>query len=262
MRLGQLSRKLALRTSEIVEFLAGNQIRIEEGSNTRLEDEHVALIMQEFAPSRIEEVIGEPDENEETESAAAQAEASDSSKRSDALEIDLNNQASEEAPDDKSLVDVNEIREEKTEVIKALKVELPGLKILGKIEFPEPKRKELPQVDAAATVEGSSIPEESKKPRPEMRRGSPPKTERRDQRQKKNPIALQRDQEAKEAEGKRKYQAERKKELRTQHYFKKVKAPSPTKALRLMNEPVEEITAEKTKLPKTQLGRFLKWLTT
>ncbi len=261
MRLAQLARKLAMRPAEIVAFLAGNNIPIDEGSNTRLQDEYVALVMQEYAPSRMEEVIGEPDESEEPNAVDIQMEASDCSKRSDDSEMNLNIQASEEAPSVKSSEEVSEIRNERTEVIKAPKVELPGLKVLGKIEFPEPKKKEPPQVDVASTVEGSSVREEVKEPRSENRKGSPQKTERRDHRPKKNPIALEREREAMEAEKKRKDEGERKKELRTQHYYNKVKAPSPTKALRLMNEPVEEIVTE-TNPPKTRLGRFLKWLTT
>ena len=56
MRLGQLARKLALRPAEIVEFLAINHIQVDEGSNTKLEDDHVTLIMTQFAPSLAEDV--------------------------------------------------------------------------------------------------------------------------------------------------------------------------------------------------------------
>ena len=252
MRLGQLARKLALRPSEIVAYLAGKNIPIEEGSNIRLLDEHVVLVLLQFAPSRMEGVIGEPDENGETDPVDI---------HSAQPEIELTIQTGE-SPDFKTPDKVNEIREDKPEVIKAPKVELPGLKVLGKIEFPEPKKKEPPLIDPSLTIEGPTVREEPKKSPPEIKKGSPPKTERRDQRPKKNPIALQREREAMEAEKRRKAETERKKELRTRHYFKKVKPSAPTKALKLVKEPVEEIAKEQINPPKTVLGRFLKWLTT
>src|SRR5690606_16019242 len=50
MRLGQLSRKLAVRSSEIVAFLATRNIQIEDGTNTRIDEEHEQLVIQHFAP--------------------------------------------------------------------------------------------------------------------------------------------------------------------------------------------------------------------
>ena len=55
MRLGQLARKLALKPVEIVGYLAKQNIMIEDGGNTKLEDDHVALILQKFAPEPAEE---------------------------------------------------------------------------------------------------------------------------------------------------------------------------------------------------------------
>ena len=56
MRLGQLARKLALRPDEIVEFLSAKNIQIEDNSNTKLEDDHVTLIIKKFAPSMLTEI--------------------------------------------------------------------------------------------------------------------------------------------------------------------------------------------------------------
>ena len=49
MRLGQLARKLAIRPSQIVDYLSTHQIYLEEGSNAKLNDEHVDRIVQHFA---------------------------------------------------------------------------------------------------------------------------------------------------------------------------------------------------------------------
>src|SRR5258708_34680041 len=114
MRLGQLARKLAIRPATIVEFLAGNQIAIEEGSNTRLEDDHVRLVMERFDPSKLQEMFAVPDEKVEPEIPALEIELKDSGP------IEMPGEHSPEMP----------IREEKTEVIKAPKIELPGLRVL------------------------------------------------------------------------------------------------------------------------------------
>src|SRR6188508_303199 len=65
MRLGQLARKLALRPADIVEFLAEKDIRIADGTNVRLENDHVNLIMKRFVPGWIETLEVEPEPEEE-----------------------------------------------------------------------------------------------------------------------------------------------------------------------------------------------------
>lgn len=59
MRLGQLARKLAIRPSQIVDYLSSQQIYLEEGSNAKLNDEHVDRIVQHFAPDRLKEIAAD-----------------------------------------------------------------------------------------------------------------------------------------------------------------------------------------------------------
>jgi hypothetical protein len=245
MRLGQLARKLAVRPAAIVEFLAGNQIAIEEGSNTRIEDDYVRLVIERFDPSKSQEMFVESGGQEESETPVP--------------EIESGNSGPAEIPVEQSQITVNE---EKMGVIKAPKIELPGLKVLGKIEMPEPRKKEVASDESASPVESAVVPDEIRNPKQEIRKAPNQRNERRDTRPKRNPIAVQRERESEEAEKKRKEELERKKTLRTQHYFKKVRATAPTKSLKLIDEPVDEMTAEQTPSPKTGWGRFIKWLTT
>ncbi len=248
MRLGQLARKLALRPAEIVGFLAKNSIQIEDGSNTRIEDDHVSLIMNRFAPDRMAEMTAE---------LAAEKNptiAEEVAKPEPVNEVKLENVQS-------LIADIPlDNPEPVIELIKAPKVELSGLKVLGKIELPEPKKKEPQSVEFVATEDNAAPLEEQKKPEP--RRPVTPRRERNEQRPLKNPIALQREREAMETEKKRRANAEREKEKRTQNYLKKVKAPTPTKALRIMNDRVEEIVEKKVEAPKTWLGKFMRWMNT
>ncbi len=251
MRLGQLARKLAIRPSEIAEFLASKHIQIEEGSNTRLEDDHVAMIMKEFALSANAELAAELDFNEDPDDG-------------DSRLLETKTDEKERYSDEKLIAEISSpagsVQEEKPAVIKAAKVELPGLKVVGKIDFPEPKKKE-PSADAAPPEEQPPAREEEKKRRWEDRKTSLSRKERSVPRETKNPIALQREREAMEAEKKRGADAELEKEKRTQHYLRKVKVSSPTKKVRMVDEPIMEMSAIPDE-PKSLLGRFVKWLTT
>jgi hypothetical protein len=140
------------------------------------------------------------------------------------------------------------------EVIKAPKIELSGLKVLGKIELPEPKKKETDSPEAE-----KSQPDLSKDLGKERRF----KENRRQQRPSKNPIAVRREQEAEEERKKREEEYRLQKERRTQNYLKKVKAPQQTKAVRIFKEDTQQMSvSELQDPPKTLWGKFMKWLTT
>jgi len=234
MRLGQLSRKLSIRTGEILEFLSANNIPIENDSNARLDDAQVNLIMRRFAPDLLESTPSDS----QPEAIVPEVD------HTETIELPSVAEKSIEAPTQK-----NEVQDE---VIKAPKVELSGLKILGKIDLPERKKKEAtPDTDPSAQRVMSG-PENK---RPDRRRGH--KDQQGDRR--KNPIALQREREAMEAEKKRQERALQEKEQRTQNYLRRVKTAAPTKSARLIEEPTEELSKIED-APTTLLGRFFRWL--
>ena len=255
MRLGQLARKLAIRQTEIVQFLASNNIQIEDGSNTRLEDDHVELVLKRYAPTlelTQEQIVPAFQQAEERE----QLSREDRGMQSDEV---LENVPFSE-PEPANVHDVSENSEtEIPEVIKAPKVELPGLKVIGKIELPEPKKKEVPASEGDVPVEKTEVPSEPL-PRQERRSLKPNRTARTEPRPRKNPIALQREREAMEAERKKKEQAEREKEKRTQHYHRKIKTTAPTKSVKLVKEEVEEMYTPAVENPTSLWGKFMKWL--
>ncbi|CAN5526698.1 hypothetical protein BH10BAC4_BH10BAC4_21250 [soil metagenome] len=240
MRLGQLARKLALRPAQIVDFLSSRSIQIDQGGNTRLEDDHVALILQKFAPNGFVEDFKDVIEEEPRTEA-------------------ITPEPFVEEPAAISEISINEITlEEKIEVIKAPKIELSGLKVLGKIELPEIKKKE-PVITDEQPSEETVVPV-SREPRREnklsyQRRERPQQT-----RPAKNPIAAQRELDAKEEQEKRKAALERDKEKRTLHYLKKVNVVQPTKSAKVEEEHIEEETIVAAQAPKTLWGKFKRWL--
>lgn len=248
MRLGQLARKLAIRPSQIVDYLSTHQLYLEEGSNAKLNDEHVDRIVQHFAPDRLKEIAADIN-TEEVENRVTSG-----------LII------SEPLPDieDPKIEKVEGVRDtqiERPEVIKAPKVELSGLKVLGKIELPEAKKKEKPAVDPVAEETKTEI-QEQRRTKPEPRKQVSTKSNREVTQQSwRNPIALQREREAREAEERKKEAAERAKDRRKEHYLKRVKVGQPTKPARIIDEPVElHITQNPDKRPSSLWGRFIKWL--
>ena len=242
MRLGQLARKLGIRPGDIVEFLGANQIRIDEGSNTRLTDEHAALVTAKFAPQQEDKL---PEES--TSTPVIQDEAVGTEPEHPENEI------RENASTDSELTQGSE----PVELIKAPKIALSGLKVLGKIDLPEQKK-------AAAASESTVSDLTDRKDASESRTVRKTGNSRSQRRQapRKNPIALERAREAEALKKKREEQAEREKLRKTQNYLKKVKLSPPTKSMKIVNEPLMQMTPEELReRPTTWLGKFLEWLT-
>ena len=232
MRLGQLARQLAIKSEQIVDFLASKNIAIDPGTNTRLEDDHIPMILEQFAvdgegPNQL--VVPEIFELES--SAPVNAEP-------DSIEAPLaeSSSTSEEAP----------------ELIKAPKVELPGLTVIGRIDLPEKKKKE-------PETETTSTPEESKPQRAFYQR---PQRRTNESRSWKNPLTLEREREEREKRQRLEEDREKEKQRRTENYLKKVKSPTPTKAARLFQEEVIEMPPLEPERPRTWWARFIRWLNT
>lgn len=230
MRLGQLARKLEVRPNQIVEFLASQNIDIDNGTNTRMRPDHVVLAAKHFSPGLSIEDAGDdiPDAGD--------------------VATEISNEGiAEPTAESQPENAIDESPLEKGEVIKAPKIELSGLKVLGKIDLPEVRKKEPDQLP-----ENAGPPKEPKKERrsKDFRRNTT-----------KNPIALQREQEALEARKKREEEDRLRKERRTLNYLKKVKAPQPTKAARIFNEETQQMSAsELQEPPKSLWGKFKRWL--
>jgi hypothetical protein len=146
---------------------------------------------------------------------------------------------------------------EKREVIRVPKIELSGLKVIGKIELPEPRKKEEKPVDSEFPKEPSPEQKQEERPHKTDRKAIQHKKERK-QPPHVNPLALQREREAREAAEKRRIQAEREKEKRKQHYHNKVKTVRPAKPVKPAK--VEPVSTPSAPQPTTWWGKFLKWL--
>ncbi|MFN3840233.1 MAG: hypothetical protein ACK4RF_05955 [Cyclobacteriaceae bacterium] len=239
MRLGQLARRLNIRPSDVVAALPAGTVFADYNSNTRLSDEQVKEIVQFFAPADWQVIISEllnegisADDGIMVEQPVAEPFASTTTLPPNAEVI------SEVKPDQP---------EQTPEIIKAPKIELPGLKVVGKIDLPEKKIKETPAKQIA------DMPvSEKRHHRPE-----------RDNRnyQKKNPVTLARERQLREQEKQKRIEEELKKQKRTRKYQEKVARHKRVKPANTpSNKAVEVIQQPEPQLPKTAWGKFKQWL--
>lgn len=261
MRLAQLARKVSARPSEIVEFLAKRGIIIEENANSRIEDANAFLVIEAYAPALLEvqgagsesaaSSEGSSNEPEMVESPADELtiESPKSQVEAGSTEVHMDNliEVSSETPGAESL----------PEVIKAPKVELKGLKVIGKIDLPEPRKKETPPV--SGPVEEGIITTTNTG---EQRARGRDRNQRKSSRPAKNPVAQDRERQAKETAQMKQREVEKEKERRKKYYANRVKPSVPSRSVRLVDEPLSTLSEEGPEKPKGLLRRFIHWLTT
>lgn len=245
MRLGQLARQLSVRPSQIIEFLAQQNIQIEENSNTRMDDRHVVLVVQKFAPESMEKIVQTPDEIETAEEILPS--------EVDQPMVDL---LPEITPSENTTL-------QEVEVIRVPKIELSGLKVLGKIELPESKKKDniQDQVEITTGEEQTDIQKVGHAPRKPREKKLKQRREQNEQRKWSNPLEKQREREAREAEERRLKEIEREKERRKKYYLEKVKTSTQPKRVKPSKEESElKVKPIKKTQPTTWIGKFWKWL--
>jgi hypothetical protein len=239
MRLAQLARKLSVRPSEIVDLLSQDQVSFEDGTNAKLNEELVKRVVLHFAPERVSEImLVQTSEVNEQESQPQPETVFEPP-----VEV-----KTESTPEVSNPVTVTDL----PETIRVQKVELTGLKVLGKIELPQPRLKEENKGEVKETNEI--------KPRRERKERQPRRD--REERPWRNPVALQREAEAQELEERKREALKQEKERKRQHYLSQVKNSKPPKAMRIYEESAPVPTKVVEKKPRTLIGKFLRWLNT
>lgn len=301
MRLGQMARKLGVSQAEIVRYLSSQNLEVADGSNVKLDESRIRSLYSRYAPGEQyapakSTVTGRDDDQPVVVASESILPAPELPEETSILTSDLiaqgSDTAAEEAPPvpyapDSGLLPMAEttptvpLPAEQSDTIRAPKIELAGLKVVGKIDLPEPRKKETQITEDAAKPDGpvsdeSRTPSEEPKTRVDRReegrrnrgegRGQDDRRRSRnnpvrEQRPYQNPIAAQREREIEDERERQKKKAAEDKERRTQNYQKRVKHSPPTKAARIVEEPVEEMDAETLGAkPASWFGKFLKWL--
>lgn len=146
-------------------------------------------------------------------------------------------------------------------LIKAPKVSLPGLKVVGKIDLPEPVQKPEKVEDEVDRKEEDNEKEikRSRKSGSYQRRDG-----RRQNRNKRRPLTLEekREREKRSEERKKKSLQKKKKKEKKQHYLDQVKNAPAIKPKKSKKEKLQATKEPKAPPPKTIVGKFWRWLNT
>jgi hypothetical protein len=280
MRLGQLARKYDVSLQEIISYL--NEIDPKNESlhhNSKLDEQIELMVIEHFdvrldSPEDYQEVIAvdAPEESEQIPEEPAIA-INEETEADLQMELDpslppikvqeSHNETEKKPKKERQVIETDRLIElmesEDTEVdlsnitlIKAPKKELDGLKILGKIDLPEPKSK---------TDVKSEQAEEEPKPdrdvRHDRRRLSDEELEKRRLNAKKKKEEYEGRQEERRKNEKKKRIKANKKE-RYEQKMQQGKVSQPKHKLQVQDEP-PEVNVIPTK-PTTILGKFWNWL--
>lgn len=288
MRLGQLARHLETTTGEIIQFLSAQGIEKKDHPNVKIEEEDEAKVIAHFKPelaskpevltpdtpsepldSSITSSKKEPiiDSNESMESSHSNLELdqevpneSDNNRSKDAIELsdkdpsldDIEEQANDEEEDPYANM----------EVIKAPKIELPGLKVVGKIELPEPKIKQTEEESTPDAIEESAENPEEPRVIRHHRKNARKKLseEEREARRLKNKKEKEK-RLARQALRKKEQEKRELKQRKEDHYKQKIN--TTTSAQPKKKKPGKSTLSKENKpIPKTILGKFWRWLNT
>ncbi len=262
MRLGQLARKYQVSLQEIISYLKEMEPTTYETlhHNSKLNEYTKTLLAKRFefleklneeTPEEIEEKLVEPKvaDMEDTKVPLSEldvplpeAEVQDLQKKVEvAIESD---KLLELLESEKSSIDLSKIT-----LIKAPKKELSGLKVVGKIELPEPKNK---------TVEKSEQLEKEPKPgRHQRRQLNEEELDKRRLKAKKMEKEYQARQE--------KLRKKQKKALNKAHYQQKLQRTKNNQLKHKDKTPRPQSSSEVKEQgpnPKTILGKFWRWMNT
>jgi hypothetical protein len=283
MRLTTLARKIQITPTKVIEFLTKQNIKIDNGINTKLDDEIVRMTMEEFMPDAIEdlvvmeietpeigEAIAEPLEILETETKEAP--------EAIAIEAEV---IQEVVVQEESVPAVSDIKQkpepkagtvedlemglsEDIELIRAKKVKLEGIKVVGKIELPEkPKKAEAKADDGENAEEQPTENAESKKVRPPKDRKKLDKQRNHNGKKSRKPLSYEERLKIEEREKRRiRKQKERKEKERKKKYYLENIQPKTTGQTRKKKKQSVEIASGSKKAAeyKNPLRRLWAWL--
>lgn len=280
MRLGQLARQLKVKPSEIVKFLMEEvKVEVENGPNVKLEQSHIDLVMEKLTPKPVEEVEEKQEKQEEVkEEKAAEAPKKVEKKKVEARKTTSGSDDNEVFPDPKSIV-VNP----NAELIRAVKPDFQGFKVVDKIDLPETNEKTVIEVDGVMlSPEEIALRKEKEQEEREIAIAAERKRkeEERAEREKKKIVAEEkrleklavekekkRKREAEEKKRKEEAEAKKKKEERTIFYKEQMKTnagkTAPKKKKKRVVETGSEVEEEKVpEVPKTGLAKLWHWFNT
>jgi hypothetical protein len=276
MRLGQLARKAEKKPVELIQILQEQGINDYTHANSKMSEEHEEWVIsylglkteveQEEISIEINKDIESSLESEQTpiKNDLSVTDLPLETENDKTSEIKVEKLADEELNgNENGGEEIESSTEEEIEVIKAPKIELPGLKVVGKIDLPEPKKKEVVSMESENSADKTASkkqPRRHDKNRKSNRRKNPDY----------NPVAAQRERQRKYDEREALKKHEQLKKKKKQHYQEKVadqKAAPSKKKKNVKPASYTQVVAEtsqtsnKAKKPNA-IVRLWRWLNT
>ena len=261
MRLAQLARKFDIPKKDILDFLSSKGVSIESHGNTKVDEEHIKLVEQKYGNRLPKEGVIEGQVDTKKEKKNEREDTSISSSKAPVVEEEPKETPidEEESPADSKEFTEENTQEKPIEVIRPKKVKLQGIKVVGKIDLPEPPKKQEEKDSTEPVSEEKIAPKKqthkkinrkpkdrkTKKPRRELSYEEKQKREERDR------LRAERKKKKELKEKKRKY------------YEKKVKAQKPSVSKKIKKKEKEMPAKKRQKQVvkhKNPLKRFWAWL--
>jgi len=286
MRLGQLARKLDVKINQIIDFLEEeHQIKIENDLNTKLDEDTLTLVNLKFKATKTDTIVSNTTEeiSEETtiinESVENEMPLINETPTTNAGKIkDISAVENEEdklivLDEDGEPIELNVV----DGVIKAPKKEIPGFKVVGKIELKQPKK----SIQFVKTEDGKidEITEEISEKRKALaklkrekylkRKQNKKKQQQRKSKRGKKTILSELELKEQQAEllvKKRLEQAKISKEKKKKHYEQIAKSKLTRKQKKKKEKKLDNTVIKSVKQfekePTTLLGKIWKWFNT
>lgn len=275
MRLGQLSRKINISYSEVLNYLEDELgVHIDASLNSKIDDNHVTAIVEHFKPKKVDapELIEEISTDE----------LMDKTTIEDTIENENN---VDELVDDAQTIVEELIEEKNIETIKAKAERLEGLKVIGKIDLPPPPPPEMVEIDGVM-YDKAELKRQKREEKEERRLDA---IKRRDERKriaelkeieqlksdiisveaksvkKEESFEKKRLKEEKDLKRRKEVEERARREKQRKHYNEKHKVPVDAikKKKGIKKEEIkEEILVDSELDPSSVFGKFWKWLTT
>ncbi len=270
MRLGQLSRKINVKPTDIIDYLDKDlKVKMNSHLNSKVEDQYVDFIISHFSVNKKEEAVKSKDKEPHiTEKEASEKKEKEVSEKKEKVK---KTKTPAEIP-------LEKIEEDKIETIKASAQKLDGLKVIGKIELPPPPPPEMIEIDGVMYDK-----QEVKKQRKEEKEQRRAQLQKRKIESPNNPEVKNRIhpplakrhlsfEEKKEVDDKaylkrkrveEKYQKEKqRKHYEKIHLLKPAAKGEKKKTSKKVKIQEPEIIIESKPKPKSLLGKFWRWLNT
>jgi len=279
MRLTTLARKIKITPSKLIDFLIEHDFQVDNGVNTKLNDETVLFIKSHFEIETDIDLLPEQETDNDAKANVAE-------KPENTPELpELRNEKTEisdtvipiepkpkheerkdspklpKKPKAGTIEDLEEGKADDIDLIKVKKVKLEGIKVVGKIELPEKKKKEEPKKE-----EDNANVETTVKTKKEFRTKGAGRPRKKYQKGRNNRKPLSYEEKLRREERNKKRQLQEKlkkeKERKKAHYEQTVKAKIASKPQKKKKkkESLQHAKSQEIVIYKNPIKRFWAWL--